>query len=98
MDQVQIRYVMQMHGPSTETDATAAKYFAFCRHSGDWKDPSKNNVQWNVQIVDLIADDMMNAFTEVKKAFNEIQAKLIHKLDSLLEELDTDLHGESLPE
>ncbi|KAI7163347.1 hypothetical protein KC316_g7694 [Hortaea werneckii] len=70
----------------------AAKYFAFCRHSGDWKDPSKKNVQWNVQIVDLIADDMMNAFTEVKKAFNEIQAKLIHKLDSLLEELDTDLH------
>ncbi|KAI6883218.1 hypothetical protein KC360_g4643 [Hortaea werneckii] len=70
----------------------AAKYFAFCRHSGDWKDPSKKNVQWNVQIVDLFADDMMNAFTEVKKAFNEIQADFIHKLDRLLEELDTDLH------
>ncbi|KAI6827657.1 hypothetical protein KC332_g10885 [Hortaea werneckii] len=70
----------------------AAKYFAFCRHSGDWKDPSKKNVQWNVQIVDLFADDMMNAFTEVKKAFNEIQAEFIHKLDRLLEELDTDLH------
>lgn len=38
---------------------------------------------------------MMNAFTEVKKAFNEIQAEFIHKLDRLLEELDTDLHGES---
>ncbi|KAI7154948.1 hypothetical protein KC349_g7332, partial [Hortaea werneckii] len=70
----------------------AAKYFAFCRHNGNWKDPSKNDVQWNGQIIDLIADDMMDAFNEVKGAFDEIRDKFKNKLDVLLEELNTDLH------
>lgn len=93
MDQVQIRYVKQMHRPSTETNAAAAKYFAFCRHNGDWKDPSKNDVQWNGQITDVVADDMMASFNDVKEAFDEIRDDFKHKLDVLLTELDTDLHG-----
>ncbi|RMZ06796.1 hypothetical protein D0862_04506 [Hortaea werneckii] len=77
--------------PDLTVEATA-KYFAFCRHNGDWKDPSKNDVQWNGQIIELIADDMMDAFNEVKGAFDEIRDKFKHKLDVLLEELNTDLH------
>ncbi|KAI7282052.1 hypothetical protein KC345_g3762 [Hortaea werneckii] len=69
-----------------------AKYFAFCRHNGNWKDPSKNDVQWNGQITDVIADDMMASFNEVKEAFDEIRDDFKHKLDVLLTELDTDLH------
>ncbi|KAI6854445.1 hypothetical protein KC338_g4903 [Hortaea werneckii] len=70
----------------------AAKYFAFCRHNGDWKDPSKNDVQWNGLITDVVADDMMASFNDVKEAFDEIRDDFKHKLDVLLTELDTDLH------
>ncbi|RMZ04147.1 hypothetical protein D0860_06508 [Hortaea werneckii] len=88
-----VRWIKYKYGlPSTETNAAAAKYFAFCRHNGNWKDPSKNDVQWNGQITDVIADDMMASFNEVKEAFDEIRDNFKHKLDVMLTELDKDLH------
>ncbi|RMX86985.1 hypothetical protein D0868_15058 [Hortaea werneckii] len=67
------------------------RYSAFCRRDGEWKDASKRTIQWNGQIVEIFADDMLNAFAQIKAAFNDTQRHFTADIDGLLCALDTDL-------
>lgn len=76
-----------------ETDSPTARYSAFCRHDGEWKDASKRTIRWNDQIVEIFADGMQDAFAQIKVAFTDIQTQFIFDVNGLLCTLDTDLHG-----
>lgn len=94
LDQVQILCVIPFPALLIDTKIATARYSAFCRRDGEWKDASKKTVQWNGQIVEIFADDMLSTFAQIKVAFNDTQRKFIAGIDGLLCALDTDLLGE----
>ncbi|RMY13686.1 hypothetical protein D0867_07381 [Hortaea werneckii] len=60
------------------------RYSAFCRHDGEWKDASKKTIRWNDQIVEIFADDMQNAFAQIKVAFMNIQRQFVFDINDRL--------------
>ncbi|TKA61884.1 hypothetical protein B0A55_11842 [Friedmanniomyces simplex] len=67
------------------------RYAAFCRRSGQWKSPSKENIDWNVQISLVVEEHLLEGFTQFKPTLNVVRDSMRQRLDEVLAQLDTDL-------
>lgn len=67
-----------------------SRYFAFCRHDGEWK-IGKEEVQWNGLVSEIAEEDLLEAFSRFTTSLESVKGAFLSNLDELLERLDTDL-------